>query len=70
MPKLPPEEELAPTHDLGGEPTDEDVPAPDLEDYDTDPEPGLSEPVEIEHVAIPQEEDASDLDIEDPEEVI
>ncbi|GAA1812242.1 hypothetical protein [Nesterenkonia flava] len=70
MPKLPPEDELAPTHELGGDPTDEDVPTPDLDDYDTDPEPGLAEPVEVEHVAIPEEEDADERDIFDGEEVI
>lgn len=57
MPKLPPEDQLAPSHTLGGEPTDEDVPAPELEDYDSDPEPDLGE-VELEDVAIPAEEDA------------
>lgn len=54
--KLPPEDELAPSHDLGGEPTDEDVEAPDLEDYDSDPEPNMEEE-ELEGVAIPEEED-------------
>ena len=56
MPKLPPENQLAPSHDLGGEPTDEDVPTPELDDYDSDPEPDMKE-MDLETVAIPEEED-------------
>lgn len=56
MPKLPPEDQLAPSHDLGGEPTDEDVPTPELDDYDQDAEPDAEEE-ELEQVAIPEEED-------------
>ena len=55
--KLPPEDQLAPSHELGGEPTDEDVDMPELDDYDTDPADEGDEPVEIEPVAIPEEED-------------
>ncbi|WP_300345515.1 hypothetical protein [Nesterenkonia sp.] len=54
MPKLPPEDQLAPAHDLGGEPTEEDLPAPDLDDYDTDPTPGQDHDIDIEHVAVPE----------------
>lgn len=32
MPKLPPKDQLAPSHELGGAPTDEDVPTPELDD--------------------------------------
>ena len=63
MPKLPPEDQLAPSHELGGEPTDEDAPAPELEDYDTDPESDLDGPVELEHVAVPEDDDADDAEI-------
>lgn len=57
MPKLPPEDQLAPSHDLGGAPTDDDVPTPELEDFNRDAEADDDEPVELEAVAIPEEED-------------
>ena len=60
--KLPPEEELAPSHELGGEPTDDDVDAPELDDYDTEPEYDDGDAVELDDVAIPEEEDD---DVED-----
>ncbi|GAA4916052.1 hypothetical protein [Nesterenkonia rhizosphaerae] len=57
MAKLPPEDQLEPTHTLGGDPTDEDIPAPELEDYDADAEQGLGDPLDIPTIAIPENED-------------
>lgn len=74
MGKLPPEDELEPTHTLGGEPTDEDAPMPELEDYDSDGEPlEDSQDVEIEDDDAPEgdetEADQTDFERADGEEV-
>lgn len=62
MPKLPPEEQLHDDQQSGApDPTDEDVPTPDLEDMDQDgpaaDEPGEAEDVELDPVAVPAGED-------------